>query len=305
MNRMSLLSEKIDQCADFQCLMDALSPVDKLFRGSQNSVDLALRNGKFVGARCLRLHLRDVVYASAQTVREDHGVEIVVPLRVLLAREFGGPAYNPFSFTALGKRRRSRSYTRRAKRCCRKHSMWKHLDRTGASNRAPRLNAAFTRGRMVGPDDLVAAQANVATNSNLRQLSDTADQPATLPVFPSSVNNGQDEDAEQPGHSYPRISSRSRHGRRIWTAFTQSADPLRDCLVSCELDRYRATVDKGRFKIFQDAVHMANLLDPLSKFSVTPLPDGEAAEPPSTKRPRLSIADDSHVFPYKPPNSNV
>ncbi|KAF5402830.1 hypothetical protein PHET_03088, partial [Paragonimus heterotremus] len=92
-----------------------------------------------------------------------------------------------------------------------------------------------------------------------------------------------------PGLHHHRGSCTPSHPRSH-DSLTHYPVPLRDCLLSCELDRRSASVSRDRFEVFQDAVHMANLLDPLSKFSVTPQSDSTET-PTASKRSRLT-----HLF---------
>ncbi|THD22515.1 hypothetical protein D915_006897 [Fasciola hepatica] len=84
--------------------------------------------------------------------------------------------------------------------------------------------------------------------------------------------------------------SASRRKRRCWDTINHGSDLPRDCFVSCETDRYRATVEEDPFNTFQDAVRMANLLDPLSKVSVTSCVDQSTEI--NSKRPRLDRSTD-------------
>ncbi|KAA3677264.1 uncharacterized protein DEA37_0014080, partial [Paragonimus westermani] len=243
---------KLDQCADFQCLMDALSPMDQFFKGSQLSVETAFRNGKFTGARCVRLQLRDLAYASAQTNTDVNGVELVVPLNVLLAQ-------------GLSHRRRLRTNTLDKRR--KRHTL--ETLRTASRN----IHECYHRRRKRICHSRSQLTSSISTNPN------------SLVLEPKLF----EADMSTPDSRHHRSSCTQNNGRNH-DNLTHYPVPLRDCLLSCELDRRSASVSRDRFEVFQDAVHMANLLDPLSKFSVTPQSDNTET-PAVSKRSRLT-----HLF---------
>ncbi|KER30458.1 hypothetical protein T265_03072 [Opisthorchis viverrini] len=261
-----LYKSKIDQCADFQCLMDALSPMDQFFRGSQLSIGAATRNGKVMGTRCVRLQLRDLAYASAQTHATENGVEVLVPLDVLLAQELGRRAHT--SLGMLGKRRltcQSRCGRTAYRRC--RHKRKRFCQRSPVLSMGPGLNSSQT--------DYPANHVNGYSSQYIEAplSSNELEVPSSNPVC---------LDCEDPRTTHwlkPRGGTRTNRRRRTHDNLAQYSSPLHDCVLSCETDRYRASLSHGSFEMFQDAVHMANLLDPLSKFSVTTEQEdtGEAA----------------------------
>ncbi|KAF7254959.1 hypothetical protein EG68_06701 [Paragonimus skrjabini miyazakii] len=127
-------------------------------------------------------------------------------------------------------------------------------------------------------------------------LCDNDDQTAglTSPISTNPNNLILEPKLFEPDMSIPcshhHRGSCTQSNRRSHDSMTHYPVPLRDCLLSCELDRRNASVSRDRFEVFQDAVHMANLLDPLSKFSVTPQSDN-IESPTASKRSRLT-----HLF---------
>ncbi|TPP63405.1 hypothetical protein FGIG_05291 [Fasciola gigantica] len=250
---------KVDRCADFRSLIDALQPMDQFFKGSQQFIEAALNQGKCGGARRLRLRLRAV--------------------QLLLTYGFGLPTGTPGHQSTLGKRKRHRT-------CC-----VARLSRNRAHVKGVRCPTNRTASHTSFRDSgLQSVLPNRLSPDNPYGFSGCdSGFPTTVPVTTlqnSLLFSTTDVKSDKQRHQI----SASRRKRRCWDAVNHGSDLPRDCFVSCETDRYRATVGEDPFNTFQDAVRMANLLDPLSKVSVTSWVDQSTEI--NSKRPRLDRSTD-------------
>ncbi|CAH8666806.1 unnamed protein product [Dicrocoelium dendriticum] len=229
--------------------------------GSQLSIETALRNGRYMGARCVRLQLRDLVYAHRRRSVDDDDTSYSVPLQILLPRHAGGHVRTTLG--SLGKRRLH--HTSRSPRCKRmNHKMY--------CGRRKRL-------RYLPPSVSSVLDPPLNLLLNAKSLDST--------VHPSQVMAYEVLKSTSP-HSLPDVINAVTSRRTHNNLLRRHAAPLDECFLSCAADRYRASVVGDPFVLFQDAAHMANLIDPLSKFSVTT--ESETPGPSTTaKRFRFDV----------------
>ncbi|CAH8575823.1 unnamed protein product [Schistosoma turkestanicum] len=256
-----LYKGKIDHCADFQSLLDTLSSIERFYRGSANSVEAALSYGKIVGSQYLRLHLRDLAYENIQTVTGDNGVEVYVPLESLLLR----------STETLGHSRKLQR--KRPRHCvgCPRLSKRIALDHCG--HRRCRNKRSKTDSHLYG---VIGGLNKDGSTGNEDEL--------VKSIVPNSLSTS--EDFIPPISSFVNHSSISQlvcneltHGRKRHHCM------LPNYQVANNAANYHGeSISRDPFNVFQDAVQVINLLDPLSKFSVT---NSTGNLQNSFKRPRI------------------
>ncbi|TNN18646.1 hypothetical protein EWB00_010009 [Schistosoma japonicum] len=279
-----LYKGKIDHCADFQNLLDTLSSIERFYRGSQNSVEAALSYGKVIGSQYLRLHLRDLAYENVQTITSDNGVEVYVPLESLLLG-----STETFDHSRKLKRKRSRHCA-----YCPRLSKRIALDHCGhrpcRNKRSKAKPAFFPVFNTVSSDtplyDVISGLNENASvrigdevvNSIVPNSLSTSE--AFIPPINSFVNHSNISQLVCDG----LIQRRKRH-HHILPDYQASNS------YSCDSSSYpNESINRDPFNVFHDAVQIINLLDPLSKFSVTSSP-GTLQN--SFKRPRVESPNSS------------
>ncbi|KAK4474704.1 hypothetical protein MN116_001831 [Schistosoma mekongi] len=278
-----LYKGKIDHCADFQNLLDTLSSVERFYRGSQNSVEAALSCGKVIGSQYLRLHLRDLAYENVQTVKSDNGVEVYVPLESLILG-----STKTFDHSRKIKRKRPRHCA-----YCPRLSKRIALDHCGhrrcRNKRSKTKPAIFPVFNTVSSDTrLYDVISGLNENSSVRIDDEMVDS-----IAPSSLSTS--EAFIPPINSFVNHSSISQLvcdgliQRRKRHHMLPDYQASNSC--NCNSSSYHnESINRDPFNVFHDAVQIINLLDPLSKFSVTNSP-GNLQN--SFKRPRVESPNSS------------
>ncbi|CAH8633301.1 unnamed protein product [Heterobilharzia americana] len=242
----NIFTGKIDRCADLQSLLDTLSSIGSFYQGSQSSIEAALSYGKSVGSQYLRLHLRDLAYENVKTSGSSNGVEFYVPLRSFLSNT---EQFNT-SGNLLRKRPRHCAYCpRRSKRIALDHCVLKRCQRKRSKNRAlfPILNTISADPHLFSVIESLSGSMTSGPLSNSQEL----------------VCDGLIRRRKRNCHILPEYQTNS---------------------CSCDTKNHHEPINQDPFAVFQDAVQVINLLDPLSRFSVT---SGPGKLQNSFKRPRV------------------
>uniref|UniRef100_A0A3Q0KMJ3 DUF4210 domain-containing protein n=1 Tax=Schistosoma mansoni TaxID=6183 RepID=A0A3Q0KMJ3_SCHMA len=279
-----LYKGKIDHCADFQSLLDTLSSIERFYRGSQNSVEAALSYGKIVGSQYLRLHLRDLAYENIQTTTGENGVEVYVPLESLLLG----------STETLGRSRKLQR--KRPRHCvyCPRLSKRIALDNCGhkrCRNRCSKkkrtffsvLNTVLDDSHLYGVIDGLNGVGSIRHNDEVVKSivpNSLSASEAFIPPISSFVNHSSISQLVCDG-----LTQRRKRHHQILPTYQVTNNRV------CNSTDYRdESISRDPFNVFQDAVQIINLLDPLSKFSVT---SSTGNSQNSFKRPRIESSTSS------------
>lgn len=237
-----LYRDKIDGCADIQGFIETITSIEKFYRGSQASIESSLNCGRSVGSRFLRLHLRELAYEHCNTVTGSNGVEVYVLLRSLLSKRYK-------KARRLGKRTRHRIYCpHRNKRIALEHAG--HHETNSDPGYMCQFSASrsdhFHLNHLSHFDNLSSEIFSALPNSlDSRLLSDLE--------VPNSTDDVNSPLFPEPTTCQPLRASRKRYNQ-----------------AEFGIQEYFPTNDDQPIynEVSDDAVHVANLLDPLSKFSV-------------------------------------
>ncbi|CAH8871211.1 unnamed protein product [Trichobilharzia szidati] len=252
-----LYKGKIDRCTDLQSLLETLSSIERFYQASQKSLEASLSHGKSVGSKYLRLHLRDLAYRNVQTAVAHNGLEVYVPLESLLIRN--QERYHGTSNLPRKRPNHCAYCPRRSKRIALHHCDHRRSQCRRSKKKASLFPVSSTIStdkclynvvEDLSGDDTVGHEGDIigSINCNSEAFTPTMGSLPNHPAVSKLVLDGL---------------SQGRKRRHLFPPSYQTG--------SCNHNgnNYNESIDHDPFDDFQDAVQVINLLDPLSRFSVT------------------------------------